>query len=233
MGTTTTWRSRTRGAPTVPRSGSRPCGSVGDARPRREFIESSSTRPRQANASGGRLPYSNQRKRRARRRHYRSSPCHAMEADPSADRKHRAAIEGRRDLPRAESPQQASGLASLAKQAKQFKATSSIGGHVIEAEHSYLTQLEVVEAGGHIVVALQGDFLWAQLTRSLRATSRTRPLFSIGDARFHQSCSTVMVGRSRRRIYSSSGQPASVLPGRRGSTKRVRRIGVLADNTMK
>ena len=75
-----------------------------------------------------------------------------MEADPSADRKHRAAIEGRRDLPRAESPQQSGGgLASLAKQAKQFKATSSIGGHVIEAEHSYLTPLEVVEAGGHIL----------------------------------------------------------------------------------
>ena len=48
-----------------------------------------------------------------------------MEADPSADRKHRAAIEGRRDLPRAESPRNnRGGLASLAKQAKQFKATS-------------------------------------------------------------------------------------------------------------
>ena len=71
-----------------------------------------------------------------------------METDPSADRKRRAAIEQRRDLPRSASPQeQASGLASLAKQAKQFKATSSIGGHVIEAEHSYLTPLEVVEAG--------------------------------------------------------------------------------------
>ena len=106
-----------------------------------------------------------------------------MEADPSADRKHRAAIEGRRDLPRAESPQQSSGLASLAKQAKQFKATSSIGGHVIEAEHSYLTPLEVVEAGGHIVVALQGDFLWAQLTSlcsALRSRTKT-PILAIGD----------------------------------------------------
>ena len=66
-----------------------------------------------------------------------------MEADKNEGRKQRAAIEGRRDLPRSTSPQeQASGLASLAKQAKQFKATSSIGGHVIEAEHSYLTPLE-------------------------------------------------------------------------------------------
>ena len=102
-----------------------------------------------------------------------------MEADPSADRKRRAAIEGRRDLPALSSPQeQASGLASLAKQAKQFKATSSIGGHVIEAEHSYLTPLEVVEAGGHIVVALQGDFLWAQLTSLCSAYGAARrPLF--------------------------------------------------------
>ena len=107
-----------------------------------------------------------------------------MEADPSADRKRRADIEGRRDLPRSTSPQeQASGLASLAKQAKQFKATSSIGGHVIEAEHSYLTPLEVVEAGGHIVVALQGDFLWAQLTSlcsALRSRTKT-PILAIGD----------------------------------------------------
>jgi hypothetical protein len=107
-----------------------------------------------------------------------------MEADKNEGRKQRAAIEGRRELERPSSPQQqSSGLASLEKQAKQFKATSSIGGHVIEAEHSYLTPLEVVEAGGHIVVALQGDFLWAQLSSlcsALRSRTKT-PILAIGD----------------------------------------------------
>ena len=149
--TTTIWRSRTRGARTVPRSGSRPCGSVGDARPRKEFIEVEQHTPaKQANAvfqrQASSLQPSSEETRQASSLPVIGALSSMMEADPSADER-RAAIGGRRDLPRYLATRIIVGIGVAGE------AGEAVQGHV---EHRrtcnrgrapYLTPLEVVGAG--------------------------------------------------------------------------------------